>query len=384
MLWRGDLPFSASPMCEVDNLIFSKMTFLDLQHILPPYGGGGTMTIGEAARLYAMQTEGCDVSLGLLVPVEIHEMFLLMGKCDRYRHLLLSDYVNHIDSEKQSQFAALTVFLSTDEMYISFRGTDDTLVGWKENFNMSHVAAVPAQLEAVEYVNAVMARCSHSRVYIGGHSKGGNLAIYSAVHCAPQYRDRIVRVYNNDGPGFRREMVESAAYREMQSRICTIVPQGSVVGRLLEHDEYYRVVHSNATGLWQHNGFTWEVLGNHFVSGEELTKESRMIEQSIKSWIASMEDDERQSFVDALYRFLTATNAATLTELTADRAWLLKLMRECDPDSKKTVLGGLAQLTGEAGRLWAETLLPALRRSGDFAKIAVKSPTQSENGKNKE
>ena len=188
-----------------------------------------------------------------------------------------------------------------------------------------------------------------------------------------------MQVYNNDGPGFRREMVESAAYRAMQDRICTLVPQSSVVGRLLEHDEKYRVVKSNALGLWQHNGFTWEVMGSDFVYEGELTRESRMVEQSIKSWIASMNDREREAFVDALYRFLTSTNAATLTELTADRGWLLKLMRESDPESKKTVFGGLAQLTGEAGRLWAETVLPAIRnKSAAQNAPATKESAQTE------
>ncbi|MBQ8719157.1 MAG: DUF2974 domain-containing protein [Clostridia bacterium] len=359
--WRGDLPFSASPLGEVDNLIFSKMTFIDLQHVLPPYGSGGTMTIGEAARQYAVRVGAQQPNLGLLVPKEIHDMFLLMGQCNRFRHLLLSDYINQVQTDEQVQFAAVTVFLSTEDMYIAFRGTDDTIVGWKENFNMSHVAAVPAQLRAVEYVNAVMARCPHRRVYIGGHSKGGNLAIYSAVHCKEEYKDRIVQVFNNDGPGFRHEMVESAAFLQMQDRITTLIPQSSVVGRLLEHNDRYRVVKSNATGLWQHNGFTWEVLGDRFVPEEELTKESRRIEQSIKAWIYSMSDESREAFVDALYRFLTANNAATLTELTADRTWLLKLMKESDAETRKTLFGGLAQLTGEAGKLWMETVLPFLR-----------------------
>ena len=361
MNWRGDLTFAASPLNEVDNLIFSKMTFIDLQNILPLCGSGGTMALGEAARLYAVASELKRPDMGLLVPKEIHDMFLQMGKCDRFRHLLLSDYINQIETEAQVQFAAVTVFLNTDEMYIAFRGTDDTLIGWKENFNMSHVEAVPAQRRAVEYVNAVMARCPHRRVYIGGHSKGGNLAIYAAVNCNEEYKDRIVQVYNNDGPGFRHEMIESTAFLQMQDRITTLIPQSSVVGRLLEHNENYRVVKSNAAGLWQHNGFTWEVMGDHFIPEAELTKESRMIEQSIKSWIDSMSSEAREAFVDALYRFLTANNAATLTELTADRTWLLKLMKESDAETRKTVFGGLAQLTGEAGRLWMETILPALR-----------------------
>ena len=359
--WRGDITFDRVPLCEVDNLIFSKLTFMDLADILPERGSGLTMSIGEAERRHALTVEGKRLHLGLLVPEEIQDMFHKLARCDRFRHLLLSDYVNKIDLEQQEQFSALTIFLSPDELYIAFRGTDDTLVGWKENFNMSHMEAVPAQIEAVGYVNDVLSRCHHSRVYIGGHSKGGNLAIYAAVHCAREHKDRIVGVYNNDGPGFRAQMVHSPEYREMEDRIVTIIPQGSVVGRLLEHQENYRVVQSTQNGLWQHDGFSWEVLGGEFVSAPELTQESRLIEQSVKSWIADMSEEEREEFVDALYRVLTSTNATTLTELTEDRGWIWKLMREGDPEARKTVFEGLAQLTGEAGRLWAETVLPALR-----------------------
>ena len=371
--WRGDITFDRVPLCEVDNLIFSKLTFMDLAEILPPRGSGLTMSIGQAERLHNQGCDGKRIHLGLLVPEEIQDMFHKLARCDRFRHLLLSDYVNKIDVDRQVQFSAVTVFLSPEELYIAFRGTDDTIVGWKENFNMSHMEAVPAQREAVEYVNEVLTRCRHKRVYIGGHSKGGNLAIYAAIHCAPEHRERIMRIYNNAGPGFRAEMVHSPAYRAMEDRIVTIIPQGSVVGRLLEHQDGYRVVKSTAQGLWQHNGFSWEVLGGEFVDAEELTQESRLIEQSVKSWIADMSEEERENFVDALYRVLTATNATTLTELTADRGWLWKLLRDGDPEARKTVFEGLAQLTGEAGRLWAESVLPALRHGKMSASRAGKA-----------
>lgn len=366
MDWRGDLPCSSVPFGEVDYLIFSKMTYVDLLPILPEYGSGGTMLLGEAARRYRAGQAVQKQTMGVLVPAEIPDMFLKMGQCERYRNLLLSDYINTIDVEQQEQFSAITVFLSTEEMVIVFRGTDDTLVGWKENFNMSRLDAVPAQRQAARYVDAVMARCPHSHVTLCGHSKGGNLAIYAAVHCREEYQSRIVHVYNNDGPGFGKSMMESPQYRQMQDRITTIIPQSSVVGRLLEHDERYTVVKSSANGLWQHNGFSWEVLGGHFVPEGELTRESRMIEQSLKVWIASMSEKEQEEFVEALYRFLTTTNATTLTELTSDRIWLLRLLRGSDAETKKKIFGGLAQLTGEAGKLWAETILPALRpKSGN-------------------
>ena len=361
--------FEQKPFCDVDSLILSCLAYLDIPAQL---AAGRTWRGLRLAELYRAEHFERLFSV-TFAPQKFRELLTVLAASPRFRDIRLMGYTATLDAVREKQFSAMTFRLAPKQSYIAFRGTDSTVVGWKENFNMSHMEAVPAQREAVEYVNEVLTRCRHKRVYIGGHSKGGNLAIYAAIHCAPEHRERIMRIYNNDGPGFRAEMVHSPAYRAMEDRIVTIIPQGSVVGRLLEHQDGYRVVKSTAQGLWQHNGFSWEVLGGEFVDAEELTQESRLIEQSVKSWIADMSEEERENFVDALYRVLTATNATTLTELTADRGWLWKLLRDGDPEARKTVFEGLAQLTGEAGRLWAESVLPALRHGKMSASRAGKA-----------
>ena len=355
--WRGDIPFSVSPLNEIDNLIFSQLSFIDLEGILPARVSAGSMPLHEAARHYFEAYPDDNESMGLIVPAAIRTLIRRMAECERYRDLRLAGYVSIIDESIQKQFAALTIQIDERQLYVTYRGTDDTLVGWKENFNMSFMQAIPAQLDAVAYLNHVATDTTHPQIYVGGHSKGGNLAIYAAIHCEEAVKHRIVKVYSNDGPGYHREVIESEAYRTMADRIVNIVPQTSVIGRLLEHDECYTVVQSSATGLWQHDGFSWEVKGTKFVDAPALTADSERIERSVKKWIADMDDAQKQAFVEAFYRVLTSTNAKTLTDLTRDRNWFWQLMTNSElSESRKTVMAGLSQLTGEAGRLWIDEL----------------------------
>jgi hypothetical protein len=353
--WRGDIPFSVSPINEVDNLIFSQFSFIDLEGIVPSRVSAGGMPLHEAVARYFAAHPDESTKMGLIVPAAIRTLLRRLSECPRYRDLIVAGYVNIIDENVQKQFAALTILIDERQLYVTYRGTDDTLVGWKENFNMSFMQAIPAQLDAVAYLNHVAADTTHPCIYVGGHSKGGNLAIYAAIHCEKSVKPRIARIYSNDGPGYHREVVDSPEYKEMEPLINNIVPQSSVVGRLLEHDDHYTVVQSTATGLWQHDGFSWEVKGTNFLVAPTLSAESARIEQSVKHWVAEMDDKQREKFVDAFYRVLTATNAKTLTDLTRDRNWFWHLMTNSElSESRKTVMAGLTQLTGEAGKQWIE------------------------------
>ena len=357
--WRGDIPFSVSPMNEIDNLIFCELCFMNFNGIVPSDVVEEGIPLRLASQLYSQLHAAEPPTMGLIVPADIPVLVKRMAETERFRHLLLRAYVDRIDEDLQKQFAALTIQISEDELYVAYRGTDDTIVGWKENFNMSFMQAVPAQLDAVDYLNRVAASTTHQKITVGGHSKGGNLAVYASIHCEESYKSRIVQVYSNDGPGYCREVVESDAYKDMESRIVNIIPQSSVVGRLLEHTDKYRVVQSKASGLWQHDGFSWEVMGTKFVEAPKLTAESQRIERLLKQWINEMDETQRQQLVDSIYRALTATNAKTLTDLTRDRNWLWHLLTDSElSDSRKTLMTGLKQLTGEARRIWVEGILP--------------------------
>lgn len=343
--WRGDLTFSQAPMNEVDSLIFSLLSYLDMKGIVPDAHDGATVPIKAAANSFFSQNpDHKKMSLGLMVPKEIIKLFRTVKSTRRFSNVGMRAYVNVIDTQKEMQFSAITFLPDDGTMLVAYRGTDDTLIGWKENFNMSFLPVVPAQLAAAEYLNGAAAHFAGD-IRLTGHSKGGNLAVYAATHCDRAVRPRLVQVWSNDGPGFGEGTLNDPDYIEMRPVIKSLVPQSSVVGMLLEHDENYTVVKSRQAGLFQHDGFSWNVMGASFVHLHTVTGECRRIDRTLNEWIKKMTPEQREQFTDALYQLLSANNAATLTDLVAlSRIKPTKKGETLDPHVRKTVQKTLAVL----------------------------------------
>jgi hypothetical protein len=315
--WRGDLSFVEAPFNEVDNLIFSKLVYVDLSGIVPPPGGAGGIVLREAAARY-FEVHKEKEPLGLLIPAEIQTLFRRLSETARFGGLILSGGVNLVDEEKEEQFSALTIELPDGSDFIAFRGTDDNIIGWKENFGMSFRDAIPAQKDALLYLCEAGAR-SAGALRLGGHSKGGNLAVYAAIHCRTDMQERILRVYNNDGPGFLEPAKGHPGYRNIRGRIVTLVPQSSLVGMLLNHSDDYEVVESSKLGPFQHNGFTWEVLGPSFVRRSDLSVGGQVFSRAVREWADELSLDQRRIFTEAFFEVLTSTGARTLTDLNERR-----------------------------------------------------------------
>lgn len=334
--WRGDISFSACPPNEIDSLILSEICYIDFEGIISPYQSKPIL-LSTAAKQYAQRHRGEKSYIGAIVPPSIIPLFMKASKTERFGKIKVCGYVNRISDDEQMQFCALTYIINDKYTYVAFRGTDDTIVGWKENFNMSFMHPVPAQLQAVEYLKKV-AESKDGTLSICGHSKGGNLAVYSATKAPDEIKARIDAVYNHDGPGFTKDFILNEDYISIRHKIHTIVPQTSIIGMLLEHEEHYEVVKSNQTGLLQHDSFSWEVLGKNFIHLDSITKESRFIDRTIKQWLGEMSEDERKDFVDALYESLNATKAKTLTDLSSDKRMLVKVWSGLDANMRNTVL----------------------------------------------
>ena len=257
--WRGDISFSQMPLCEVDSLIFSLLSYIDFDGIVPSPKEIKRINLLAAAKKFIKKykDEG-KPDIGFIIPKDVVVLLAKAAKTKRFGEVWLSSYENKICDGEEKQFSALTFIFKNTEgaeaLFVAFRGTDDTIVGWKENFNMSFMQPVPSQLEAVEYLSAVAAN-AFGEITLGGHSKGGNLSVYAAVSAPERVKERINEVYNLDGPGFNIDFLASEEYRGMRDRIRTIVPHSSIVGMLLEHEESYEVISSSQTGLLQHNGF---------------------------------------------------------------------------------------------------------------------------------
>ena len=337
LAWRGDLGFDLVGVCEVDGLIFSILSYIDYGDVLPSeiHGVRKPPALLTITKRYLKAHSGGDVpSLGLILPKQTVKLLAKASKTRRFGLVSPLCYVNTVSREEQKQFSAVAFGLPTGDTFIAFRGTDDTLVGWKENFNMSFIYPVPAQREAVKFLEQVASK-TQGRIYLGGHSKGGNLAVYAGVKASSETRARIERIYSNDAPGFDQAFISGADYKSMSSRISTFLPQSSVVGMLLEHEESYVVVKSKNTGLLQHDGFSWEVMGDKFIHLDSITENSRMIDKNMKKLLSEMSREERERFVESIFDAIQSnTNAKTLTELSSDKMKIFKVWSSLDDKSK--------------------------------------------------
>ena len=296
--WRGDLSFIQDPPNMVDGLIFSALSYI-------PYVGQAVQSPEKSVALRDAAADflALDDYESRVRAKNDSEMLRAAAETSRFGECMVVLYRDQFAPDRDTQFAAMTFLLPDGSAFIAFRGTDRSLVGWKEDFNMSFQEAVPAQLLAQEYVQEVAAKY-RAPLRLGGHSKGGNLAVFAAAKSTPEVQKRILEVYNNDGPGFTDYLMGDAGYLVMVPRIKTYVPQSSVIGMLLEHEEPYTIVRSNQVSILQHDFYSWEVVGPGFVPMQAITADSEFLNQTIKAWIKDMDPQERNRLVDALFGLL--------------------------------------------------------------------------------
>lgn len=340
--WRGDLILRQSPFNEVDNLILAELSFIDFSGIVPAPGEGPRVPLWQAAQRWQAGNRGESVNMGVLVPNRIPEMLRRMAETPRFRDMELCGYREHLDTERAEQFAVLTILCGDGTAYFSFRGTDDTLAGWKEDFYLSCMAEVPAQKKAVAYTKEMARLCPRLKLRLGGHSKGGNLAVWAGVFAPAAVQRRICAVWSNDGPGFRDDILSLPQHRRLEDRIHTIVPKSSVVGMLLEHEEDYTVVDSSQQGLMQHDGFSWEVRGNHFVHLHGVTRQAQLTDRELRAWVRELPVARREQFVDSVFQILEASGAKTLTDLRAEgfktAGTMVKALKNLDKETREALL----------------------------------------------
>lgn len=293
--WRGDLSIKERPFNEVDALILSELVYIHFENIVPTLGEEGCITIREANAKYEKSE-----SREMLFYKAKENLFDVLAFSPRFADMTLCNYVSTLDVKAQEQFAAMHVNVSPNLTFIAFRGTDSTVTGWREDLNMSFMMPVPAQQSAVDYVNQT-AKGLFKKYSLGGHSKGGNLAVYSGVFCNPKIQKKIVQIYNFDGPGFNRKMVNDTAYKMVENRISTFVPEQSIVGMLMEHEEDYKVVESTEFSILQHEGFSWVIDRDAFVLVDKVDKFSKSLSVTLKAWLAEMSPQERKAVVDAFF-----------------------------------------------------------------------------------
>lgn len=373
--WRGDLTLEQSPFNEVDNLILAELSFVDFRDIVPAPGEGEGVVLCQAAQaFFARFPAGEKIDMGVLVPAAIPDMLRKMADAPRFRDMKLNCFVDQLDVGKGEQFAALAIETGDGSVYLSFRGTDDTLAGWKEDFELACMPEVPAQKKAVEYTRAAAKQFPRRKLRLGGHSKGGNLAVYAGVFCPEPVQRRIADIWSNDGPGFHDDLLALPEHRRVEDRIRSIVPKSSIVGMLLEHEETYTVVDSDQKGFLQHDGFSWQVMGDRFVTLRQVTQQAHLSDQAMRELVHAMPQAEREKFVTALFDVLTASGAVTLTDLKADSfkaaGAMVKAMKDLDKGTREGLLNFVGLLFKSNLRMTLEGIQeevekkPAVKRWG--------------------
>ncbi len=337
--WRGDLGTDVSPFNAADALILARVSYFPLESLL---GDAQSMTFRELGEAYGRAAG--DVTL--LWPND-GELIPLLAQSPRYSEWSLSDFVNVVDVQSEKQFSAVTIDAGTF-VYASFRGTDSTMVGWREDFNMSFRSHVPSQIAAKEYLEEVAAKHPSRSLVAGGHSKGGNVAIYAMSFCDPAVSDRVTCAYNFDGPGFLEEIVGSERYLSSVPKIKTFVPQGSIFGMLMDRAEPVSITRSTATGFLQHDVYTWETTRDGLALAPELEAQSVLLDRTLTQWLAGISDEEREIFTGAVFDVIESTGVEAFREMGDD--WfgnissMLDATRGLDGQTKMLVLRLAADL----------------------------------------
>lgn len=350
--WRGDLSFAQSPFNEVDNLILACFSYVNLDGIPAVSGQKGIelkKLVKEFKKLHTIKELEADKSFIRLAPFMMFEM----AKSVRFGNCVIRNYVNEIVTEAEQQFSAVEIVLDDGTSYISFRGTDDTIIGWKEDFNLS-TGVVPAQERAVEYMQRISDK-AYGMLRAGGHSKGGNLAIYGSVMCKSAH-DKILEIYSNDGPGFSKEFQESPETAEMMPKIIRIIPEYSIIGTLLEHEKQPIIVASTSRGLLQHDGFSWEVQGPGLVRRDSLNKTALRFIEILHKWIDGMDTEQKRLLIEDLFATLQASGYENLSEVQSgglkSLAAMVKRLDKFAPESRGMMQELLTAICGG----WLEQL----------------------------
>lgn len=354
---RFQYTFAEREFNDVDSLVLCQLSYLKMKHLIPGLEDGQEFIPFH----HVLRRENEEqVFADERYREDNRKLAAAVLESRRFQGLRVNFYIDILDKEMEVQFSAVTYLLGEDEKgkqlyYIAYRGTDENLVGWKEDFTLAFSEPVVGQLYAARYMRKAAGHLPGD-FYMGGHSKGGNLAVFAAMSSSTALQERILQVYSHDGPGFKPQVMERYEYERIADKVKKILPGSSMVGMLLERGSAYNVVESGSYGLMQHNPYTWvtDPLKGTFVPMEELKNSVKLVDSAVTNWILSLDDEQVSRFSDVLFRVLAASETDNLIDFKADwkksLSGILQELKEVDDASKEEVediLKGLFEITGQ-------------------------------------
>ena len=299
-----------TPFNELDMLMLTEITYLPFDQIVSEQ-----MSPDCSCRLFEA-AEKVPQDLSMLVTKNRRKLLEKVASSTRFKNIKLMGYVNDIDPDVQKQFAAMIFKIKPDRYVLTFRGTDDSIIGWKEDFHMTYMDQVPAQKTAVNYLRKAMDALP-GQFILTGHSKGGNLASYAASQIEPEYQERIQIIYSYDAPGLNHSVITSQGYQTISDKIKRYIPQGSIVGMMLETPKQAQIVKSTAIGgLAQHDTFSWQISDQTFVLLDNLNPDSLQVDKTLKNWVDSVSDEELKDFFDLFFGLILDAGISSINDLT--------------------------------------------------------------------
>ena len=314
--WRGDLSFDTVPFNKIDALLFAQLSYTLFDGVVPA-SFSEKKTFTQVAKEFSELSDYENrINIGFLINDRTTELMFKCAEVERYRNVELCGFRSIYNEDNVEQFAALT-FLIDGKPLIALRGTDDTIIGWKEDFNIAWLPQIPAQKDALDYFNEAAAALKGNFIF-AGHSKGGNLVINTAVKCGKDLQKRIDAVYNFDGPGFDAEFFKTEEYKAVENKIYSFYPGCSVVGMIFHHPENFEIVQSEGFTFWQHDAMNWQIMGGNFINLADFTDESRLFYKAFNEWIDKLDLEQKRSFVETMFCILEASGAKTNNEIEKD------------------------------------------------------------------
>ena len=335
--WRGDLTFDKVPFNKIDALLLAHLSYSIFDGVVSENFSDRKTLVQVAKDFTAAPDYEERINIGFLINKRTAELMFKSAESERYRNIELCGYRNIYNEENIEQFAAVT-YLIDGKPVIALRGTDDTIVGWKEDFNIAWLPQIPAQKDALEYFNEASQAFKDDFILVG-HSKGGNLVINTAVNCGEKLQNRIKEVYNFDGPGFNKEFFTNDDYLAVEQKIMSFYPGFSVVGMIFHHPKNFEIVKSEGFTFWQHDAMNWQINGASFVNEADFTEESRLFYKAFNEWIDKLNTEQRKNFVETMFCILEASGAKTNNEIESDAlkatARMIAAYAELDRKKKK-------------------------------------------------
>ncbi len=374
--------FSEMPFGEIDAAALADFMMARTEGMVPPLREPRRLSPARIKALKGlagqpksvrfvdlMRAEQFPIMFQDLEPERTKRTYLGLAASPRFREMRLAAAQDFFDDQRQNQFFATSFIQGKDFAFIGFRGTDVSITGWRENCNMVYSETVPAQVQAREYLEAV-APLLPDRLYLGGHSKGGNLALYAALFAPPEIQERIQMVYTFDSPGFRDQSVPEAAWKTLEGKIDRKVPTDSFVGLLMHTEAPIRVVSSSASGIPQHSLHTWEIEEGRFSPAETLSENSLFLNSVMNVWLERYNPPQAKAVVDALFAAIEASGATDATEVLFSGPKAIGLVREAarhlDAPTREVLMGALGSLAATVAAGTPTTL--AARFGGKSAK----------------